>query len=182
MFRFLRSIHQDSKMAARGRKQKACLLQWNLGETLETHLAGKTTEKRQNFDPSTHPAGAENLHFTSNGETRRAPRPPVTRAQMAYEDKDKFCSTLCIPFDETTTEQHLKHHLQDWRLRQTPKPKLLRLKLHCIWTWRVLFFLFSIFHFVLFYLYICNFHLLIFYFYSYLYSFHFLFSILSLSL
>jgi hypothetical protein len=26
-------------------------------------------------------------------------------------------STLCLPFDETTTEQHLRHHLQDWRLR-----------------------------------------------------------------
>jgi hypothetical protein len=29
----------------------------------------------------------------------------------------QFCSTLCIPFEETTTEQHLRHHLQDWRLR-----------------------------------------------------------------
>jgi hypothetical protein len=96
---------------------------------LETHFAGKTTEKRQNFDPSTPPAGTEHLHFTFNGETRRAPGPPVARAQMAWEDVDKFCSTLCVPFDETITEQHLRHHLQDWRLRQTPK--LLRLKLHC---------------------------------------------------
>jgi hypothetical protein len=29
----------------------------------------------------------------------------------------QFCSTLCFPFDETTIEQHLRHHLQDWRLR-----------------------------------------------------------------
>jgi hypothetical protein len=88
----------------------------------------------------------------------------------------KFCSTLCIPFDETTTEQHLRHHIQDWRLRQTPK--LLRLKLHCIWTWRF-FLLFSIFHFVSFYFIFIYFflHLLIFYFYSYLYSFYFLFFI-----
>jgi hypothetical protein len=43
-------------MAARGRKQKACLLPWNLGETLETHFAGKATKKRQNFDPSTPPS------------------------------------------------------------------------------------------------------------------------------
>jgi hypothetical protein len=50
---------------------------------LETHLASRITEKRQNFDPSTHTAGAENLYFTLNGETRRAPRPPVTHAQMA---------------------------------------------------------------------------------------------------
>jgi hypothetical protein len=50
---------------------------------LETHLAGKTTEKRENFDPSTPPAGAENLHFLLNGETRRAPRLPVASTQMA---------------------------------------------------------------------------------------------------
>jgi hypothetical protein len=28
-----------------------------------------------------------------------------------------FCCILFFPFDETTTEQHLRHHLQDWRLR-----------------------------------------------------------------
>jgi hypothetical protein len=47
---------ENSKMAARGRKQKACLLKQSLGETLEIHLTGKTTEKRQNFDPSRPPA------------------------------------------------------------------------------------------------------------------------------
>jgi hypothetical protein len=57
---------------------------------LETHFAGKITEKRQNFDPSTSPAGAENLHFTLNGETRRAPRPPVACAQTVWEDADKM--------------------------------------------------------------------------------------------
>jgi hypothetical protein len=56
---------------------------------LETHLAGKTTKKRQNFDPSTPPAGTEHLHFTLNGETRRASRLPVAHAQMAWEDADK---------------------------------------------------------------------------------------------
>jgi hypothetical protein len=56
---------------------------------LETHFAGKVTKKRQNFDPSTPPARAENLHFTLNGETRRAPRLPVTCAQTAWEDVDK---------------------------------------------------------------------------------------------
>jgi hypothetical protein len=55
---------------------------------LETHLAGKATKKRQNFDPSTPPACTENLHFTLNRETRRAPRPPVTRAQTGWEDVD----------------------------------------------------------------------------------------------
>jgi hypothetical protein len=53
------------------------------------NLAGKATEKRQNFDPSTYPACSENLHFMLNGETRRAPGPPVTRTQMAWEDEDK---------------------------------------------------------------------------------------------
>jgi hypothetical protein len=56
---------------------------------LETHLAGKATEKRQNFEPSTPPASAENLHFTLNRETRRAPRQSVARAQKAWEDADK---------------------------------------------------------------------------------------------
>jgi hypothetical protein len=56
---------------------------------LETHFAGKITEKRQNFDPSTPPAGAENLHFTLNRETMRAPGLPVARAQTAWEDVDK---------------------------------------------------------------------------------------------
>jgi hypothetical protein len=56
---------------------------------LETHLAGKATEKWQNFDLSTPPACAENLHFTLNRETRRAPGPPVTCARMAWEDADK---------------------------------------------------------------------------------------------
>jgi hypothetical protein len=40
---------------------------------LETHFAGIITEKRHNFDPSTPSAGAENLHFMVNRETRRAP-------------------------------------------------------------------------------------------------------------
>jgi hypothetical protein len=57
---------------------------------LEKHLAGKNTEKRQNFDPSTPPASAEHLlHFTLNRETRRAPWPPVAQAQTAWEDVDK---------------------------------------------------------------------------------------------
>jgi hypothetical protein len=54
---------------------------------LETHFAGIITEKRHNFDPSTPPASAENLHFTLNGETRRAPRPPV--AGTHWEDADQ---------------------------------------------------------------------------------------------
>jgi hypothetical protein len=56
---------------------------------LETHLTGKTTEKRQNFDSSTPPACAEHLHFTLNGETRRDPKPPPDASdQTAWEDAD----------------------------------------------------------------------------------------------
>jgi hypothetical protein len=61
--------------------------------------------------------------------------------------------TLCIHFDETSTEQHLRHHLLDWILRRTPK--LLRVKLHCIWTWRFSFFLFFIlFYFIYIYIFL----------------------------
>jgi hypothetical protein len=56
---------------------------------LETHFASIITEKRHNFDSSTPPASAENLHFTLNGETRRTPRPPVACAQKAWEDVDQ---------------------------------------------------------------------------------------------
>jgi hypothetical protein len=56
---------------------------------LEIHLTGKTTEKRQNIDYSTPPVCTELLHFTLNGETRRAPMPPPdTSAQMSWEDAD----------------------------------------------------------------------------------------------
>jgi hypothetical protein len=44
------------------------------------------TEKRHNFDPSTSPAGTDNLHLMLNGEMRRAPGPPVAGAQTAWED------------------------------------------------------------------------------------------------
>jgi hypothetical protein len=56
---------------------------------LETHFAGIITEKRHNFDPSTPPAGAENLHVTLNRDTRRAPGQPVAGAHMAWEDMDE---------------------------------------------------------------------------------------------
>jgi hypothetical protein len=56
---------------------------------LETHLAGKATEKRQNFDPSTPLACTEHLHFMLNRETRRNPGLlPDACAQMAWEDVD----------------------------------------------------------------------------------------------
>jgi hypothetical protein len=78
------------------------------------------------------------------------------------------CSTLCVPFDETTKEQHLRHHLQYWRLRQTPK--LLRLKLHCIWTWRGFFYFlfFILFYFILFiYIFLLSFTYFLFLFFSF---------------
>jgi hypothetical protein len=61
---------------------------------LETHFAGIITEKRHNFDPSIPPASADNLHFTLNGETRRAPGQPVAQAQMAWEDADQVSFTV----------------------------------------------------------------------------------------
>jgi hypothetical protein len=55
----------------------------------ETYFASIITEKRHNFDPSTPPAGTENLYFMLNGETRRAPGLPVAGAQMAWEDTNQ---------------------------------------------------------------------------------------------
>jgi hypothetical protein len=92
---------------------------------LETHLVGKATEKRQNFDPSTPPVCAENLHFTLNRETRRAPGPPVARAQTAWEDADKVSSAAHgtstgkpgpdqhSPLDRPTPTQGIKEKLSN---------------------------------------------------------------------
>jgi hypothetical protein len=60
----------------------------------ETHFAGIITEKKHNFDPSISPASTENLHFTLNRETRRAPGPPVAGAQTAWEDTDQVSFTV----------------------------------------------------------------------------------------
>jgi hypothetical protein len=56
---------------------------------LQTHFAGIITEKRKNFDISTSPAGAENLHLILNGEIRRTPGPPVAGTQTAWKDADQ---------------------------------------------------------------------------------------------
>jgi hypothetical protein len=61
---------------------------------LETHFAGIITEKKHNFDPSTPPASTENLHFTLNRETRRAPGPPVAGTQTAWENADQVSFIL----------------------------------------------------------------------------------------
>jgi hypothetical protein len=74
---------------------------------LETHFVGIITEKRHNFDPSTSPAGAENLHFTLNRETRRALGPPVVSAQMAWEDVDQVSFAVRGTLtDKPGPEQH----------------------------------------------------------------------------
>jgi hypothetical protein len=82
---------------------------------LVTHLAGKTTEKRQNFDSSTPPAGAENLHFMLNGKTRRVPGLPDACAQMAWEDMDKV--SLAVHGTSTDNPGPDQHSPMD---RRTP--------------------------------------------------------------
>jgi hypothetical protein len=50
-----------------------------------------------------------------NGETRRVSAPwPDTSMQTAWEEADH---QVLFAFDETMTELLLRHHLQDWRLR-----------------------------------------------------------------
>jgi hypothetical protein len=72
-------------MATRGRKQKACFLNLNLGEMLEIRFAGKTTKKRQNYDTFTPPVCTWHPLSTLNGETRRAPALPDTSSYPAWE-------------------------------------------------------------------------------------------------
>jgi hypothetical protein len=85
------------------------------------------------------------------------------------------CSTLCVPFDETMTGQQLRHHLQDWKVRWTPK--LLRLKFHCIWTRRFFFSSIFSFSFISFNLYMYIFSLSFIYFLFLFLSLAFLFFI-----
>jgi hypothetical protein len=44
-------LYQDSKMAARGRKQKASPLKYNLGEMLEIYLTGKPPRRGKTLTP-----------------------------------------------------------------------------------------------------------------------------------
>jgi hypothetical protein len=71
---------------------------------LETHFAGIITEKRPNFDPSTSPAGAENLHFTLNREIRRALGPPVTGAQKDWEDGPDELRGTAVPHTQARAQ------------------------------------------------------------------------------
>jgi hypothetical protein len=66
---------------------------------LETQFAGIITEKRHNFDPSTSPAGAENLHFMLNGETRRAPGAASGRRpySVGRRSPGELCGTAVAP-------------------------------------------------------------------------------------
>jgi hypothetical protein len=80
---------------------------------LEIHFTGKTIKKRQNFDSSTPPAHAEHLHFTLNGDTRRAPAPPDTSTQTTWEDADHKVSEVA----RSTPTDNLGHSPLD---RLTP--------------------------------------------------------------
>jgi hypothetical protein len=64
---------------------------------LETHFAGTITEKRHNFDPSTSPAGAENLHFTLNGETRKAPGAATGWHRLGRRGPGELHGTVVLP-------------------------------------------------------------------------------------
>jgi hypothetical protein len=56
---------------------------------LETHLAGKTTEKRQNFDPIHTSSRCRESPLYVKQRSQEAPGPPVAHSQMAWEDVDK---------------------------------------------------------------------------------------------
>jgi hypothetical protein len=94
----------------------------------------------------------------------------------------QFCSILCFPFDETTTEQHLStiSRIGGWGTNTKIIKTETSLHLNLAGFFYFLFYFLIHFYFYLLCLYIFFFHLLIFHFYSYLYSFYFLFLILSL--
>jgi hypothetical protein len=96
----------DSKMVARGRKEKASLIVKSWRDARDI-FCRHNHWKRHNFDPSTPPAGTENLHFTLNGETWRAPGPPVTGAQTTWEDMDQVSFAVYgTPTHKPRPEQH----------------------------------------------------------------------------
>jgi hypothetical protein len=74
----------------------------------------------------------------------------------------QFWFTLFFPFDETTTEPHLRHHLQDWRMRDEHQ--------NCIWTWRFFKKFYCIFYFYFIYTYFFIYLFLIFLFIFYFQS------------
>jgi hypothetical protein len=87
----------------------------------------------------------------------------------------QFCSTLCLSFYETTTEQHLRHHLQDWRLRDDTKIIKTEISLHLNLEVFIFYFLFCFIKFyyiyiflsfIYFFIFILIFTLFIFYFQS----------------
>jgi hypothetical protein len=86
-----------------------------------------------------------------------------------------FVFFLCYPFDKTTTEQHLRHHLQDWRLKDKTKIIKTETSLHLNLEGFFLFFLFYILCYFIIYTYIFSFLYLFFIFLS----LFFLFSILN---
>jgi hypothetical protein len=56
---------------------------------LETHLAGKAAEKRQNFDPSTPPACTEASPLHVEWRNQEGPWPvPDVHDQTAWEDAE----------------------------------------------------------------------------------------------
>jgi hypothetical protein len=67
-----------------------------------SHPAGKTTEKRQNFDPSTPPVSAEHLHFMLNREIRRATSCPCPDG-LGRRGQGELSGTTVLP--QTTLGQ-----------------------------------------------------------------------------
>jgi hypothetical protein len=66
-----------------------------ISETLETHFAGIITEKRHNFDPSTPPASAENLHIKWRNE--EGPRATSGQHPLGRRGPGELCSAVVLP-------------------------------------------------------------------------------------
>jgi hypothetical protein len=117
----IKNLNQgDSKMVARGRKQKACLLKWNLGETLETHIASKATKNRQNFDSSRPTACTEHLTSRWMEKSGGPPGPQTTAPRWLGKTQTTRWAKRYPVLPQTTLSQN---SIAPWTDQPPPREK-----------------------------------------------------------
>jgi hypothetical protein len=82
-------------------------------------LQAKSLRRGKTLTPP-HLQPAQRISTSLNRETRRAPRPPVTRAQMAWEDADKVSFVVPWVLPQTSLGQS---SIAPWTDRPPPRDK-----------------------------------------------------------